>query len=371
VSALAILLPMIAVILMFYFSFAPWTIILLAISVVIPLAFKTQLHTLRNLARRDVDYDEFGRSKRKGFYENLSQKERDEIDLMNTAHMEQIVSTSALKKMTKPGSKNPEKDLNDLVGMQGVKEKVLEMSARMEFEASRDKKHKLDNKDEITTRHMVFYGNPGTGKTTFARIIAGFLYKNHFIEKNKCLEVDGNFLKAGTDTAVKTEWLIRESFGGVLFIDEAYALLGSEEGDAAVATLIKQMEDNRGRFVLILAGYTDEMKALLNANPGFKSRIKEYLYFPDYSNEEMFDIFQKFAHENNMVVSAEARDAFYVRLKDERKRSSFGNGRTARNILSESIDKHAYNLKTGKIEPGMKYMLLDIDIPTKRNQNTF
>ena len=106
---------------------------------------------------------------------------------------------------------------------------------------------------------MIFIGSPGTGKTTAARIMAGFLYKNGFIKENKCLETDGNFLKAATaaDTAAKTELVLREAMGGVLFIDEAYTLAMDAAGEAATATLMKRMEDDRGKVVIILAGYTN------------------------------------------------------------------------------------------------------------------
>lgn len=217
----------------------------------------------------------------------------------------------------------------------------------------------------------MFYGSPGTGKTTVARIITGFLYQYGYIKENKCIEVDGNFLKAGSDTATKTELVIRQAFGGVLFIDEAYALLesGDGSGEQAVATLIKRMEDSRDRFILILAGYTNEMKRLLEANPGFESRIKEYLVFPDYDDMEMRQIFAHMANEQNFVVKDEAYEAFDERVLKERKLKSFGNGRTARNILDETIDRHALNFMDGRISSEDKYKICEPDISrtVKRN----
>ena len=147
---------------------------------------------------------------------------------------------------------------------------MSDMVARLQFESrsNTNKKGKMKTQQQngMSGRHMVFYGAPGTGKTTVARILTGFLYQYGYIKENKCVEVDGNFLKAGADTALKTELVIRQAYNGVLFVDEAYSLMDSMDGSGreAIATLIKQMEDNRDRFILILAGYTDEMKYLLN-----------------------------------------------------------------------------------------------------------
>ena len=316
-------------------------------------------------SRQNVEYDEFGRSKSKGRYEYLSKKERDEIDLQKTLDMERIVDSTALKKITKKGSLDPEKDMEKLVGLSPIKLKMTEMVARMKFELENNKENIAGSMNSISGRHMVFYGNPGTGKTTVARILTGFLYKFGYIKENKCIEVDGNFLKAGADTAVKTELVIREAFNGVLFIDEAYALMDGSYGADAIATLIKQMEDNRDKFILILAGYTNEMIELLKTNPGFESRIKEYLDFPDYTNEDLFEIFKRMAKEQNFDVNFSCITPLMQRLNNERVMSSFGNGRTVRNILDESIDKHALNYTMGKLDETDKFVLRDIDINTQ------
>ena len=332
------------------------------------LGFWYPCRTFRVNTRRDVEYDEFGLSKTKGNYEYLSKAERDQIDLKKTADMERLLSATAIKKMTKPGSTHPMKDLQDMIGLLPVKQKVEEMVARMEFEQQERKQQKGKNKNTNTMgamggRHMCFTGSPGTGKTTIARIMAGFLHKYGYIKENKCIEIDGNFLKAGTESALKTELVIRAAYGGVLFIDEAYALMesGDGSGEQVIATLIKQMEDNRDKFILIIAGYTNEMKMLIDQNPGFESRIKEYLDFPDYNAMEMREIAQSMANQSNFYIDAAAFDVFDALVARERKLKSFGNGRTVRNIIDKAIDRHTLNLAKGIVPADKRYILCSPD----------
>lgn len=305
--------------------------------------------------------------------------------------MEMLFPTSVMNKIVKEGSRNPEKDLQDMIGLPLVKQKVTEMAARMQFEReamTKEKQEKKQTRSEygMNGRHFVFYGSAGTGKTTVARIITGFLYKYGYIKENKCIEIDGNFLKAGEMSDTKTKLLIQKAYGGVLFIDETYAIMDgtAEYGKAVIATLIKEMEDNRDKFTVILAGYKNDIKRLLDTNEGFKSRIKEYLEFPDYSTTEMKDIFQAMAHGKGYIVSQEALDNFEVRCDRERRLSSFGNGRTARNILDECLDRHALNygqnLLSRKItvngeeqiitdKAQNKFVLCGCDVSTSPNKN--
>lgn len=340
------------------------------IIVLIYLGIRKPLLNLLADGQMDVKYDEFGRSKKKGNFKMLSQKEQDEIAWQNMVDLERVLSSSVVNKITKAGSKNPEKDLEKMIGLVPVKNKVTEMAARMEFENERNKgKKKKDRINSMSGKHMVFYGSAGTGKTTTARIITGFLYKYGYIKENKCIEVDGNFLKAGSETAAKVKLITQQAYGGVLFIDEAYTLYEGEYGGEAIATLIKEMEDNRDKFICILAGYTKDMNRLLESNTGFKSRIKEYLDFPDYSIPEMQDIFVSMANEQGFAVSGEALDRLEIRLAKERELRTFGNGRTVRNVLDEAIDKHAFNYISKAIPEMERYRICSEDIDTALRRN--
>jgi stage V sporulation protein K len=335
--------------------------VLLAIGVVL----QGPLRDFRINTRRAVEYDEYGLSKSKGNYERLSKAERDLIDLQKTADMERLVNTTAIKKMTKKGPADPMKELDEMIGLEPVKQSIKEMVARMEFENQENKNKKKRDRENVALsgRHFCFTGSPGSGKTSVARIMTSFLYKYGYIKENKCIEIDGNFLKAGTESALKTELILRHAYGGVLFIDEAYALMDSSDnsGEQVIATLIKQMEDQRGRFILIIAGYTNEMRQLIETNPGFESRIKEYLHFPDYNSVEMREIFCYMANKKNFVVDTAALGHYDAIVEKERKLKSFGNGRTARNILDKVIDKHTLNLATGILKPEDRYRLCSQD----------
>ena len=273
-------------------------------------------------------------------YFKLSDKERKEYDKQRKEEMNRVMPDSTIRKASHPGSKNPETDMAQLSGMDGVKTKIEKIVAR----AAYDKEH--GKKGAGYTSHYVFYGAPGTGKTTFARILTGFLYKNKIIKKNLCIEVDGNLLKASApgEGAMKAEILVKNAIGGVLFIDEAYSM-AEGYGNEAVDTLIKLMEDMRGQFVLILAGYTEPMARLLSSNPGFRSRIKDYIEFPDYTVKEAEGIFRSMAAKAGLKVSKEAIIRFKERYENELPKADFGNARTVRNILDEAITNHAVRIK--------------------------
>lgn len=286
--------------------------------------------------------DAFGMTSKFDYF-NLSDKERKEYDKQRKEEMNRVMPESTIRKATHPGSKKPEQDMAALSGMEDVKSKIEEIVARANYDKQQGKK------GEGFSSHYVFYGAPGTGKTTFARILTGFLYKNKIISKNQCIEVDGNLLKASApgEGGMKAEILVKYAMGGVLFIDEAYSM-AEGYGNEAVDTLIKLMEDMRGQFVLILAGYTEPMANLLSSNPGFRSRIKDYLEFPDYTVDEAEDIFKSMAKGAGLRISKEGMEKFRERYEVELTKADFGNARTVRNILDEAISKHALRLTRDK-----------------------
>ncbi len=318
--------------------------------------------------RNERDFDENGLNRKYNEYQKLTPKEREQIDKQRLADVERLIGTGQLKKMTKNGSKDPDKALDKLLGMQNIKNKVREMNARMEFDArsERDVKHKKGKSStaHISANHMAFIGNPGTGKTTVAKIMTGFLYKNDIIKYNKYIETDGNFLRGQTqgETSEKTSLLLSMAKGKVLFIDEAYALFSGPDAQEAIATVIKAMEDDRDSFVLILAGYRQEMKQLIDSNPGFFSRIGHVLHFEDYTDDELCDIFSTMANKHNFYVPLETRERVRKRLEREKKEKYFGNARTCRNILNEAISKHAMHVKNGTLDEAKTYTLCPEDI---------
>lgn len=299
---------------------------------------------IRRKLRDEYEYDKNGISREYGHFEKLSADERKEIEKQKMIDAERILDSQTLKNITHKGSKCPQADMDAMIGLDSVKTQMTEIAARMTYEKKEWKRN--DNKGKFKPKeamHMIFMGEPGTGKTTVARIMAGFLYKNGYIRKNQSIEVDGNFFKGLTpgESSKKTKMLIKKSMGGVLFIDEAYSLLAGGGGQETISTIVKEMEDHRDDLVIILAGYDKEMKQLINSNPGIKSRIKYYLWFGDYTMSDYQKMFMQLAHKRNLQVSSECLSAVVKRLKYEKTLPNFGNVRAVRNLFEKTLDKHA------------------------------
>lgn len=257
-------------------------------------------------------------------------------------------------------------DLNNLVGLENIKQVLKDLVDLIELK----NKTKDDLKIKDINLHMVFLGNPGTGKTTVARIIAEMLYNLKYIKQNKLIEVSSKDLVAEYvgQTASKTMAVIERALGGVLFVDEAYSL-ASEEGSGnsfnkeAIATLIQAMENYRDNLVVIFAGYTKEMQAFLNANSGIVSRIGYTLDFKDYTSEELLKIFEGMVKKAGFSITKEACDEVVKVIDKYRNTKNFGNARFARNLYEKTIIKHASNTRGKKAKKDLKTIVKE-DIST-------
>lgn len=253
-------------------------------------------------------------------------------------------------------------ELNSLVGLEKVKKMLNELVSLVELKSKAGDDLKLKN----INLHMVFLGNPGTGKTTVARIVAEILYNLKYIKQNKLIEVSSKDLVAEYvgQTAPKTMSVIQKALGGVLFIDEAYSLAsnkgqGSSYNEEAIATLIQAMENYRDELVVIFAGYTKEMQDFLDMNSGIVSRIGYTVEFEDYTEDELLQIFMGMMNKAGFEVTPEAQNKVKSIITEYKDTKNFGNARFVRNVYEKSIVKHASNtagkkqkkvLKTIKVE---------------------
>ena len=252
--------------------------------------------------------------------------------------------------VNEPLEGDPYQELDELIGLGSVKQEVRSLANFVKLQKQREAQ---GLKTAKVSYHLVFYGSPGTGKTTVARIVGriykdlGVLKKGHTVETDRaglCGEYVGK-------TGPKTDTVISKALDGVLFIDEAYSLVpeggaGNDYGQEAISTILKRMEDYRDRLVVIVAGYKDEMQRFIDSNPGLQSRFNRYIDFPDYSGTELVDIFKMYMKKNQYTLAPDAEE--YLKEQFEyvvaHKDRNFGNARYARNVFEKSIQAQANRL---------------------------
>jgi AAA+ superfamily predicted ATPase len=245
-------------------------------------------------------------------------------------------------------------ELTKLAGLANVKAEIESLVRFLEINKAREQH---DLKGAAMSLHMVFSGNPGTGKTTVARIVSrifsalGVLENGHLIETDR-LGLVGQYVG---HTAKKTDDLVNQALDGILFVDEAYALVSGGENDfgrEAIDTLVKRMEDFRERLIVIVAGYPDDMTRFIDTNPGLQSRFTIHLNFENYTAPELVSIFKGFCEKNQYTLAPEAEIALETRTAAELKAAGrgFGNGRHMRNLFEKAIRKHAVRLCLRKKE---------------------
>ena len=283
-------------------------------------------------------------------------------------HSAQVQTSGGGTNAPKPEEKEAEKpnfdelmeQLDSLVGLETVKKEVKNLINLV-------KVRKLRQENDLPVPpmsfHMVFLGNPGTGKTTVARLISGLYAAIGVLSKGQLVEVDRSGLVAGYvgQTALKTQEVIQSALGGVLFIDEAYSLSSGGENDfgrEAIETLLKAMEDHRDDLVVIVAGYTGPMEKFIHSNPGLESRFNRYFFFPDYDGNQLTEIFRMQCKKNSYTLTPEADEAalkMFTRLYEERD-ENFGNGRDVRNCFEDMVVRQS-NRVAGMENPGKEDLI--------------
>jgi SpoVK/Ycf46/Vps4 family AAA+-type ATPase len=254
--------------------------------------------------------------------------------------------------------------LNELEGLQSIKSEMEEIVNLIRYDIEEGQ---LNHEKALV--HMAFLGNPGTGKTTVARIIAEIFKGLGVLEKGHLVEVDRSMIVAGFigQTAIQTKEKIEQSLGGVLFIDEAYNLVDRGKHDfglEAIDTLLKMMEDHRGKFVVIVAGYNELMLNFLASNPGLNSRFDKILQFNDHSEEELWKVCVDLFNENNKSLTDEASDvlnAFIMHISSNRK-EGFGNAREIRKIVNEVVKNQKIRLSKISKEERSELMKATIEL---------
>ena len=275
--------------------------------------------------------------------ERISDNIDDDIDDLGSESLSAARAREPRVRSTDASTADILRDLRRLVGLEPVKIEVERLVAAREFTNARVAAGKpaIDQ-----SPHLVFTGNPGTGKTTVARLVADLYKALGILKKGHVVEADCSKLIAAYigQTPIKTQRLCEEARGGVLFIDEAYGLTAHQHqgyGPEAIETLLKFMEDNRGDIVVIVAGYPKEMQGFLDANPGLRSRFDVVIDFPDYATDELGQIFDLYLEQYELTLTVDAREKMITYVNSLPRGRGFGNGRAMRNLFNEVVRRHA------------------------------
>ena len=263
--------------------------------------------------------------------------------------------------------------LNGMVGLAAVKKEISNLAAFLNLQIRRGETNTFQGK------HYVFTGNPGTGKTTVARIMADVFRTLGILSRGQLIEADRSKLVAGFagQTAIKTNQLIDSAMGGVLFIDEAYTLKSNDQdsfGAEAIDTLLKRLEDDRGKFICIVAGYTDNMHDFIDSNPGLKSRFTQTIHFDDYTPDELTQIFLNLCQGKNFTVDDETQGAIHRQFEQLylRRDKNFGNAREARKMFDQAVEKQSQRLVDAMNNPDFKdddmYRITSADLEVAQSE---
>lgn len=299
-----------------------------------------------------------------------------------TTHLQAFLGQQSVDKNLEPGladkeaaptAKEPDyhaveqimEEINELVGLEKVKEEVASLINLVKIQNIR-KQRELPV--TALSLHMVFSGNPGTGKTTIARKLSQIYYNLGLLSKGHLVEVERSALVGGYvgQTAIKTKEVVESAYGGILFIDEAYTLTANKSsndfGQEAVDTLLKLMEDNRDKIVVIVAGYTDLMEEFLNSNPGLKSRFNKFIFFEDYTAEQLTAIFEGQCGKSKCSLTEEAKAKVLEHFTErcDEHEENFANARESRNLFERAITAQANRLAS--LEEVTDEQLLTIEL---------
>lgn len=258
-------------------------------------------------------------------------------------------------------SKTLQNEIDSIIGLSNIKEEVDKIYKIHDF-VERRKNMGIES-DDISSKHMVFAGPPGTGKTTVARIMASIFYLAGDIPENKLVEVTGNDMQpnyVGQASDI-VNGIIDTAKGGVLFIDEAYSLMNSAYSQEVVSILLKRMEDDRDDLIVIFAGYENDINKMLELNEGFKSRINTSLTFENYKIDELAQLLFMFLKQHHLYISRLAYEKCLEYLAGELYKPDFANGRTVRNLVEKLEAKHASNIYEKDINEAF---LLDLIVPS-------